>query len=51
MILRDLINYRGGIINLEIGLVIIKIKGKEIIINFNILLLENNKAVLGMPWL
>jgi len=49
MILRDLINYRGGIINLEIGLVIIKIKGKEIIINFNILLLRNNKAVLEMP--
>jgi len=49
MILGDLINYRGGIINLETGLVIIKIEGKEIIINFNILLLGNNKAVLGMP--
>jgi len=51
MILRDLINYGGGIINLEIGLIIIRIKGKEIIINFNILLLGNDKAVLGMPWL
>jgi len=49
MILRDLINYKGSIINLEIGPVIIKIKGKEIIINFNILLLGNNKTVLGMP--
>jgi len=49
MILGDLINYRKGIINLEIGLVIIRIKGKEIIINFNILLLGNNKTVLGMP--
>jgi len=49
MILRDLINYKGGIINLEIRLVIIRIKGKEIIINFDILLLGNNKAVLGMP--
>jgi len=49
MILENLINYRGGIINLEIGLVIIKIKGKEIMINFNILLLGNNEAVLGMP--
>ena len=49
MILRDLINYRGGIINLEIGLVIIKIEGKEIIINFDILLLGNNEAVLEMP--
>jgi len=49
MILKDLINYKGGIINLEIGLVIIRIKGKKIIINFNILLLGNNKAVLRMP--
>jgi len=51
MILGDLINYRGGIINLEIGLVIIRIEGKEITINFNILLLGNDKVVLGMPWL
>jgi len=49
MISGDLINYRGGIINLEIRLVIIKIKGKEIMINFNILLLGNNKAVLRIP--
>jgi len=49
IILKNLINYRGGIINLEIGLVIIKIKGKEIIMNFNILLLGNNKTVLRMP--
>jgi len=49
IILKDLINYRGGIINLEIGLVIVRIKGKEITINFNILLLGNDKAVLGMP--
>jgi len=49
IILGDLINYRGGIINLETELVIIRIKGKEIIMNFNILLLGNDKAVLGMP--
>jgi len=49
MILENLINYRGGIINLKIGLVMIKIKRKEIIMNFNILLLGNDKAVLGMP--
>jgi len=49
IILKDLINYRGGIINLEIGLIIIRIKGKKVTINFNILLLGNNKAVLGMP--
>jgi len=51
MILGDLINYRGGIINLEIGLVMIRIEGKEITMNFDILLLGNDKAVLGMPWL
>jgi len=51
MILGDLINYRGGIINLEIGLVTIRIEGKEITINFDILPLGNDKAVLGMPWL
>jgi len=33
---------------METGLVIIKIKGKTIIINFNILLLGNNEVVLGM---
>jgi len=49
MILKDLINYRGGIINLKIGLIIIKIERKEVTINFNILLLGNDKAVLGMP--
>jgi len=27
----------------------IRIKGKEIMINFDVLLLGNNKAVLGMP--
>jgi len=51
IILGDLINYRGGIINLKIGLVIIKIEGREIMINFDILLLGNNKVVLRMLWL
>jgi len=51
MILGDLINYKGDIINLETGLIIIRIEGKEIIMNFDILLLGNDKAVLGMPWL
>jgi len=49
MILEDLINYKKGIINLETGLVTVRIKGKEITINFNILPLGNNKAVLGIP--
>jgi len=34
---------------MEIKLIIIKIKGKEIIMSFNILLLGYNKIVLGMP--
>jgi len=33
-------------INLEIGLVIIRIEGKEIMMNFNILLLGDDKVVL-----
>jgi len=49
MILKDLINYKGNIINLEIGPVTIRIEGKEIIINFNILPLGNNEVVLGIP--
>jgi len=49
MILKDLINYREGIINLKIGLVIIRIERKEITINFNILPLGNNEVVLGIP--
>jgi len=35
-------------INIKIGPIIINIKGKIIMINFNILLLGNNKVVLGM---
>jgi len=49
IILGDLINYKGGVINIEIELTIVKIKGKEITISFDILLLRNNEAVLGMP--
>jgi len=51
MILGDLINYKGGIINLETGLVIIKIERKEIVMNFDILPLGNNEVVLGMLYL
>jgi len=49
IILKDLINYKGGIINIKIGLVIIRIKRRMSMMNFNILLLGNDKAVLGMP--
>jgi len=49
IILKDLINYKGGVINIETELIIIRIEGKEIIISFNILPLRNNEAVLGIP--
>jgi len=49
IILKDLINYRGEVINIEIELTIIRIEGKEITISFNILLLGNDEIVLGMP--
>jgi len=51
IILGDLITYKNKIINIKIGLIIIDIKGKTVIIIFNILLLGSNKAVLEMPWL
>jgi len=34
---------------MEIELIIIRIKGKEITMSFNILPLSNDKVVLGMP--
>ena len=36
---------------MEIGLIKVKIKGKKIIISFNILLLGKNKVVLGILFL
>jgi hypothetical protein len=48
MILEDLVLYKDGIINLETGLVQINIKGWDIIVNFIILLLGQDKAVLGI---
>ena len=50
-ILGDLILYRDGIIQMETGLVKVQIKGKKIIISFNILLLSKNKVVLGILFL
>jgi hypothetical protein len=47
-ILGDLILYRDGIINLEIRPVQVNIKGRDIIVNFNILPLGQNKVVLGI---
>ena len=48
MIAGDLISYGNRIINIETGLVRLKIEGKEIVISFDILLLENNEIILGM---
>jgi len=48
MILKDLIIYKDRIIYIKIGIIPITIKGRLVTINFNILLLGNNKAVLEM---
>ena len=42
----DLIFYRNGVIHIKIKLVELRIEGWKVVINFNILLLENNKAIL-----
>jgi hypothetical protein len=47
-ILRDPVLYKDGIINLEIKSVQVNIKRQDIIVNFNILLLGQDKAVLGI---
>ena len=49
MILGDPISYKNRVIYIEIELVELRIKGRIIIINFNILLLGKDKAVLEMP--
>jgi hypothetical protein len=48
MILGDLVLYKDRIINLETELVQIDIKRRDVIVNFNILLLGQNEAVLGI---
>jgi hypothetical protein len=48
MILGELVLYKDRMINLEIRLVQINIKGRDIIVNFNILPLRQDEAVLGM---
>jgi len=50
-ILEDLILYKDGMIYLKIGLVKLEIKGKNVVISFNVLLLGKDKAVLGMLFL
>ena len=48
---RDPILYRDGVIHLKTGPMELKIKGKRIVVSFNVLLLRKDKAVLGMPFL
>ena len=50
-ILGDQIVYRGGIINLKTGPIQLTIKGRQVKMSFNILLLGEDKIILGMPWL
>ena len=46
IILRDLIFYKNRVIHIKTKLIELRIKRQRVIINFNILLLENDKAVL-----
>ena len=49
MILGDPISYKNRVIYIETEPVELRIKGWRVIINFNILPLGKDKAVLGMP--
>ena len=46
MILEELVLYKDNIINLKTELIQVNIKGRNVTVNFNILLLGLNKAVL-----
>ena len=49
MISVDPISYKNGVIYIETEPVELRIKERRVIINFNILLLGKDEAVLGMP--
>ena len=49
MISGDPISYKNKVIYIKIELVKLRIKRQRVVINFNILPLGKNKAVLGMP--
>ena len=49
MISGDPISYKNRVIYIKTKPVELRIKGQTVIINFNILLLGKNKAVLEMP--
>ena len=48
---RDLIVYRDKIIYFKIGPVELELKGKHIVMSFNVLPLGKDKAILGMLFL
>ena len=48
IILGDPIFYKNGVIYIKIKPLKLRIKGRRVIINFNILLLGNDEAVLGI---
>ena len=48
LVLKELIPYKEGIINLKTGLVQVSIKECSIEVNFNILLLGRDEAILGI---
>ena len=47
----DPILYKDGIIYLEIKSMEVEVKGQNVVISFDVLLLGKNKAVLGMLFL
>ena len=49
IILGDLISYKNKVIYIKIKPVELQIEGRTVIINFNILILGKDKAVLEMP--
>ena len=49
IILGDLIFYKNGVIYIKIKLLKLRIKGRKVIINFNILLLGSDEVILKMP--
>ena len=51
IILKDPIIYRDKVIYFKTGLVELELKGKRIVILFNVLLLKKDEAVLGIPFL
>ena len=48
---RDPIAYKDGIIHFKTGPMELKLKGKRIVMLFNVLSLGKDKAILGMPFL